>query len=58
MSKNSAGGRRRPVTIHEINAEFRGVRSEDELEEHLEMWSDDEVVIEAPKEGELRFTQD
>lgn len=58
MSKNSnAGGRRRPPTLREVQAEFRGVHSADELEDMLDEWSDDEIVPEASK-GDYRFPQD
>ena len=58
MSKNSkVGGRPRPVTLREMNAEFRGLRSAGELEDILEEWNDEEIVVETPKEG-YRFTQD
>jgi hypothetical protein len=58
VSNKSVGGRRRPLTIHEMNAEFRGLRNAEALEEVLEEWNDEEVIIEAPKEGGYRFTQD
>jgi hypothetical protein len=58
VSKNSKGGaRRRSVTVREMQAEFRGIRTVDELEDVLEDWGDDDFIVESPKK-EYRFDQD
>lgn len=58
VGKNSAtNGRRRPVTLRDMNAEFRGIRSQDELEDILDEWDDEEIAMDAPKEA-YRFIQD
>lgn len=58
MSKNStASGRRRPTTFRETAAEFRGIRNAGDLEDMLESWDDEEIVIEGPKE-DYSFKED
>jgi len=58
VSKNSNGGpRRRSVTVREMQAEFRGIRNTDELEDALEDWGDDDFIVESTKR-EYRFDQD